>query len=168
MSWSYWFRSWLVADQCRACQEETDATDSCDPTSTSSSDLLLTALCVVPVAGQCLTCQEKVTGASEACQAMGNLYHTKCFTCCSCGKSRFTLYRLVRERGVGWGKNPCPFSSPSPEKKVKYWMHNDDNCEVIWQACALKLLRNILTASSVHHSMWILCNVRTDILLGRL
>ncbi|KAK7115215.1 Wilms tumor protein 1-interacting protein homolog [Littorina saxatilis] len=37
--------------------------------------------------GQCVTCQEKVTGASEACQAMGNLYHTKCFTCCSCGRT---------------------------------------------------------------------------------
>ncbi|XP_076470955.1 uncharacterized protein LOC143300870 [Babylonia areolata] len=37
--------------------------------------------------GQCLLCQEKVTGASEACQAMGNLYHTKCFTCCSCGRT---------------------------------------------------------------------------------
>lgn len=37
--------------------------------------------------GQCLTCGEKVTGASEACQAMGNLYHTKCFTCCSCGRT---------------------------------------------------------------------------------
>lgn len=37
--------------------------------------------------GQCVSCQEKVTGASEACQAMGNLYHTKCFTCCSCGRT---------------------------------------------------------------------------------
>ncbi|PVD20459.1 hypothetical protein C0Q70_18615 [Pomacea canaliculata] len=37
--------------------------------------------------GQCYTCGEKVTGASEACQAMGNLYHTRCFTCCSCGRT---------------------------------------------------------------------------------
>lgn len=37
--------------------------------------------------GQCFTCGEKVTGASEACQAMGNLYHTSCFICCSCGRT---------------------------------------------------------------------------------
>uniref|UniRef100_A0A2C9KIE8 LIM zinc-binding domain-containing protein n=1 Tax=Biomphalaria glabrata TaxID=6526 RepID=A0A2C9KIE8_BIOGL len=36
--------------------------------------------------GQCVTCGEKVTGTNEACQAMGNLYHTKCFVCCSCGE----------------------------------------------------------------------------------
>lgn len=38
------------------------------------------------IAGQCFTCGERVAGANEACQAMGNLYHTKCFVCCSCGK----------------------------------------------------------------------------------
>ncbi|KAL8564622.1 hypothetical protein ACOMHN_032178 [Nucella lapillus] len=43
--------------------------------------------------GQCLMCQEKVTGASEACQAMGNLYHTKCFTCCSC--AAFALIIII-------------------------------------------------------------------------
>ncbi|XP_067651244.1 Wilms tumor protein 1-interacting protein homolog [Haliotis asinina] len=37
--------------------------------------------------GQCYTCGEKVTGANDACQAMGNLYHTKCFVCCSCGRT---------------------------------------------------------------------------------
>ncbi|XP_041375309.1 Wilms tumor protein 1-interacting protein homolog isoform X2 [Gigantopelta aegis] len=37
--------------------------------------------------GQCFTCSEKVTGAIEACQAMGNLYHTRCFICCSCGRT---------------------------------------------------------------------------------
>lgn len=36
--------------------------------------------------GQCFTCGERVAGATEACQAMGNLYHTRCFVCCSCGK----------------------------------------------------------------------------------
>lgn len=37
--------------------------------------------------GICQTCKEKVTGANQACQAMGNLYHTNCFICCSCGRA---------------------------------------------------------------------------------
>lgn len=37
--------------------------------------------------GICHTCKEKVTGAGQACQAMGNLYHTNCFICCSCGRA---------------------------------------------------------------------------------
>ncbi|GLH13728.1 LIM domain-containing protein jub [Gryllus bimaculatus] len=37
--------------------------------------------------GICHTCGEKVTGAGQACQAMGNLYHTNCFICCSCGRA---------------------------------------------------------------------------------
>ncbi|XP_038070110.1 Wilms tumor protein 1-interacting protein homolog isoform X2 [Patiria miniata] len=37
--------------------------------------------------GCCVKCGEKVTGAGQACQAMGNLYHTNCFTCCSCGRT---------------------------------------------------------------------------------
>jgi LIM domain-containing protein len=37
--------------------------------------------------GICYTCKEKVTGALQACQAMGNLYHTNCFICCSCGRA---------------------------------------------------------------------------------
>ncbi|KAF0314170.1 LIM domain-containing protein jub [Amphibalanus amphitrite] len=37
--------------------------------------------------GMCYTCGEKVTGAGQACQAMGNLYHTNCFVCCSCGRA---------------------------------------------------------------------------------
>lgn len=37
--------------------------------------------------GICHTCGDKVTGAGQACQAMGNLYHTNCFVCCSCGRA---------------------------------------------------------------------------------
>ncbi|XP_050395639.1 Wilms tumor protein 1-interacting protein homolog [Patella vulgata] len=37
--------------------------------------------------GQCYTCCERVSGSTDACQAMGNLYHTRCFTCCSCGRT---------------------------------------------------------------------------------
>lgn len=37
--------------------------------------------------GVCHTCGDKVRGAGQACQAMGNLYHTNCFICCSCGRA---------------------------------------------------------------------------------
>ncbi|XP_052816200.1 Wilms tumor protein 1-interacting protein homolog isoform X2 [Mya arenaria] len=37
--------------------------------------------------GQCSSCKESVYGSGDACQAMGNLYHTKCFTCTSCGRT---------------------------------------------------------------------------------
>ncbi|XP_077983520.1 uncharacterized protein LOC144438325 isoform X2 [Glandiceps talaboti] len=37
--------------------------------------------------GICFKCEEPVTGAAQACQAMGNLYHTDCFSCCSCGRT---------------------------------------------------------------------------------
>lgn len=50
----------------------------------------LSVVCVVEpsfVPGVCHTCGDKVTGAGQACQAMGNLYHTNCFICCSCGRA---------------------------------------------------------------------------------
>lgn len=37
--------------------------------------------------GVCHTCGERVQGADQACQAMGNLYHTNCFICCCCGRA---------------------------------------------------------------------------------
>ena len=37
--------------------------------------------------GICALCGEKVTGAGQACQAMGNLYHAHCFVCVSCGRT---------------------------------------------------------------------------------
>lgn len=36
--------------------------------------------------GLCHKCKGRVEGAEQACQAMGNLYHTNCFLCCCCGR----------------------------------------------------------------------------------
>lgn len=36
--------------------------------------------------GVCVKCQQAVFGASQACQAMGSLYHNSCFTCSACSR----------------------------------------------------------------------------------
>jgi hypothetical protein len=37
--------------------------------------------------GQCTKCNQSVTGTSEACQAMGELYHNDCFKCVVCSRT---------------------------------------------------------------------------------
>lgn len=36
--------------------------------------------------GSCVKCSKAVYGASQACQAMGSLYHDSCFTCSACSR----------------------------------------------------------------------------------
>lgn len=42
-----------------------------------------------------MKCQQAVFGASQACQAMGSLYHNSCFTCSACSKSTRTSRSLT-------------------------------------------------------------------------
>ncbi|XP_003746759.2 Wilms tumor protein 1-interacting protein [Galendromus occidentalis] len=37
--------------------------------------------------GACHSCGERVAGAGQACQAMGQVFHTQCFVCVSCGRA---------------------------------------------------------------------------------
>jgi hypothetical protein len=37
--------------------------------------------------GQCTKCGQSVTGSSDACQAMGELYHNDCFKCIVCSRT---------------------------------------------------------------------------------
>lgn len=50
--------------------------------------------------GHCSACGEIIKSYSEACQALGYLYHSSCFTCCSCGrilrgKAFYSVYNKI-------------------------------------------------------------------------
>ena len=70
-----------------ALQSDRINVDKSSVVSNSKAPPLLTSPPSAPPSGVCHTCGDKVTGASQACQAMGNLYHTNCFICCSCGRA---------------------------------------------------------------------------------
>lgn len=46
--------------------------------------------------GQCTKCSQPVTDSSDACQAMGKLYHNECFKCIVCNRilRGKTFYRI--------------------------------------------------------------------------
>ncbi|CAF1411417.1 unnamed protein product [Rotaria magnacalcarata] len=49
--------------------------------------------------GQCTKCGESVTGSSEACQAMGELYHNDCFKCAVCSRTlRGKAFYLIHDQ----------------------------------------------------------------------
>lgn len=49
--------------------------------------------------GSCISCKEMVVGMNNGCNALGNLWHTNCFTCADCNKTLFDAGGFFEKKG---------------------------------------------------------------------